>query len=179
MKPTTMTSLFLAAALPAMLGPPSVATAQYRLPEITAVPKADSLHEAAMILGRSMNRWGDAARLHRHSAALRAADDSLGFRCLSMAAQLSYLRNDLSSARNGMAGAAAQALARGDILTAAGAYTDAAWLAQEQNRAGDVRKYSRQAEVLARSPLLTGAQRATILKRFAHPQGNLAAKITR
>jgi hypothetical protein len=175
MKPTPMNSLFFPAALMATLTFPSSASAQYRLPEVVAVAKADSLHAAAVILAQRMDRWRDAARLHQQSAALRPADDSLGFRCFRQAAQLSYGKNDLSNAQSSMTEAAAQALARGDVVRAAHAYADAAWLANEQHRAGDVWTLGRQAEILAGSPLLSREQRAAILKRFTHAQEDLAA----
>jgi hypothetical protein len=175
MKPISMNSLFLPAVLMATLTAPSAASAQYRLPEVVAVVKADSLHAAAVILSQTMDRWGDAARLHRESAAIRSADDSLGFRCLRAAAQLSYGKGDLLNAQSSMTEAAAQAMARGDIVRAAHAYADAAWLANEQHRSSEVWTLARQAEVLAGSPLLSGEQRADILKRFVHVQADLAA----
>jgi hypothetical protein len=168
MKPTSMHAPFVLAAIVAALSPLSTASAQYRLPTVVTVATADSLHTAAVALSRSMARWGDAARLHRQSASLRGPDDSLAFRCLSEAAQLSYMANDLSSARTSAAEAGAQALARGDVVTAANAYADAAWIAQEQRRKGDVWTFGRQAEVLAGSPLISREQRAAILKRFTH-----------
>jgi hypothetical protein len=176
MKSASMTRLVLPAAVLATLGLPAAATGQYRLPEITSVARADSLHMRAEALSRSKIRWRDAARLHRQSAALRPAEDSLGYRCLWVAAQLSYGSDDLSNARISMAEAGAQALARGDIVRAAHAFADAAWLAKEQNKAADVWKFGRQAEVLADSPLLSRTQRTAILKRFTQSQGDLAAK---
>jgi hypothetical protein len=80
----------------------------------------------AVSLSRTLSRWGDAAQLRRRSALLRPAHDSLGHRCLFEAAQLSYGRQDLSSSRSSMSDAADQALARGDLMTAANAYADAA-----------------------------------------------------
>ena len=179
MRPLSMHALFGPAALVAALSPPSTASAQYRLPTVVTVARADSLHTAAVTLGRSMDRWGDAARLHRQSASLRGPDDSLAFRCLSEAAQLSYMANDLSSARTSAAEAGAQALARGDVVKAANAYADAAWIAHEQRRKGDVWTFGRQAEVLAGSPLISREQRAAILRRFTHSDETLAAAADR
>ena len=171
MKPT---SLSLSVAVMVALSLPTAISAQQQLPEIIAVTTADSLHAVAISLSRTLSRWGDAARLHRWSASLRPAHDSLGFRCLFVAAQLSYGHQDLSSARSSMSEAAAQALARGDLMKAASAYADAAWIAQEQRRAGDVRKLSSQAEVLAGSSLLRREQSQSILKRFVHRGEDLA-----
>ena len=175
MKPTSLSlPAAVSAAVMVALSIPTAISAQYRLPTIVAITTADSLHMAAVSLSHTSSRWGDAARLHRQSAMLRPASDSLGFRCLSEAAQLSYGRRDLSSTRSRMTEAAAQALARGDLVAAANAYADAAWVAQEQRRAGDVWKLGRQAEVLAGSPLLRREQRQAILKRFTH-QGDALA----
>jgi hypothetical protein len=179
MPPTPRLGLLLPAALAATLALPYTAAAQYRLPTITAVAKADSLHEAAEIMARTTHRWRDAASLHRQAAALRPADDSLGFRCLTVAGHLSFASNDLSRAQSDMVAAAEQARARGDIEKAAKAYTDAAWLAKERKNPGEVWTLGSQAEVLASSPLLSAAQRATILQRFVHPDRDLAAQATR
>jgi hypothetical protein len=179
MKSTAITCLFLPAAMMGALTLPSTASAQYRLPDLITVAKADSLHAAAIALARTMDRWGDAARLHQQSAALRAADDSMGYLCFWKAAHLSYSKNDLTSARSSMAQAAAQALARGDVVKAADAYADAAWLAFQQHNPSEVRKLGRQAEVLAGSPLLSREQRATILNRFIHRQNDMAVKADR
>jgi hypothetical protein len=168
------TSLALSAALMVALSLPTAISAQQQLPEIVAVSTPDSVHAAAVSLSQSLDRWGDAARLHRLSASLRPAHDSLGFRCLFVAAQLSYGRQDLSSARSSMSEAAAQALARGDLMNAASAYADAAWIAQAQHRSGDVQKLGSQAEVLAGSPLLQREQRESILRRFTHRGEDLA-----
>jgi hypothetical protein len=169
MKPTLTSRLLTAGVLAATLGLPAVATAQYQLPSLVSSVKADSLHEAAVAL-RSAHRYGEAARLHRRSATLRSADDPLGFRCLTEAAALAYASHDWSAARNDMADAAAQALARGDLRSAALAYLDAAWIAQEQKNPRQVWELGHRAEMLADSPLLSASDRATILRRISRPE---------
>jgi hypothetical protein len=179
MKPTTVQRFLLPAALFTSLALPSLASAQYRLPDLITVARADSLHLAALAVGRSMDRWRDAARLHRQSAALRAPEDTMGYRCYWEAAQLSYGKDDLSSARSSMVDAASHALARGDIVKAADAYADAAWLANQQHKPREVWKFGRQSEVLAASPLLSREQRETILRRFTHAHDDLAVMTRR
>jgi hypothetical protein len=175
--PRTPTRALLAsAAIVAALTLPSPASSQYRLPTITSVARADSLHESAVSLSRDFNRLRDAARLHEESAALRAPEDSLAFRCLTTAAQLSYVKKDLTRAQRDMAAAAAHALARGDIQKSAQAYADAAWVANERQHGDEVRTLARQAEMLAASPLLSGAQRVAILKRFVHAGREMASE---
>lgn len=165
MKPT-FTSLSVAGLLLATLGLPAAASAQYRLPVLVSSVKADSLHDAAV--ARVMaHRWRDAASLHRRSAELRAPDDPLGFRCLKEAAALAYATNDRSTARGDMADAAGQALTRGDLRSAALAYLDAAWIAQEQKNPRQVWELGHRAEMLAASPLLAESDRAAILQRIS------------
>jgi len=180
MPSTLKHGLFVPAALVATLGLPSAASSQYRLPTITAsvVAQADSLHDSAILLAEK-TRWSDAARLHRESAALRAPEDSLGFRCLRTAANLSYVGNDLLSAQSDIVAAAEQARARGDVEQAALAYADAAWVANERKRPAEMWTLGRQAEVLASSPLLSTAQRNNILQRFVHADAEVAVQDTR
>ncbi len=151
----------------------------YRLPTITTFATADSLHDAANLMAQTTHRWRDAARLHRQSAHLRAANDSAGYRCLALAAQLSFTSKDLSSAERDMTAAAQQALTRGDVEKAAHAYADAAWVAQERKDRGQVWTLGRRAEVLASSPLLSPTQRMAIRQRFVRRDRNLAGQFTR
>lgn len=165
MMPSFTSRAAVAGMLLATLGLPVAATAQYQLPTLTSSAMADSLHGAAAALVAA-HRWGDAARLHRRSAQLREADDSLGFRCLKDAAALEYATGDRSGARRDMAAAAGQALARGDLRAAALAYLDGAWIAQEQKNPRQVWELGHRAEMLADSPLLGAADRAAILRRI-------------
>jgi hypothetical protein len=175
MHPTSKTALVLPAALFATLGLPSATSAQHRLPTITTVVAADSLHASAVTMAQTTYRWRDAASLHRRSSALRPAADSMGFRCLTSAAHLSFAADDLASAQSDMEEAAAHALARGDVEKAAHAYADAAWVARERKHPARASELGRQAEVLASSPLLSSTKRIGILERFVHPGRNLAA----
>jgi hypothetical protein len=165
MTPFFASRLSTAGLLLAALALPSTAPAQYRLPALVSSMQADSLHEAAAELVAA-HRYRDAARLHRRSAALRPADDALGFSCLSEAAALAYAGGDRSGARQDMARAAAHALSRGDLRSAALAYLDAAWIAQEQKNPRQVWELGHRAEMLAASPLLGSADRAVVLQRI-------------
>jgi hypothetical protein len=165
MSPSFTRRVSVAGMLLASLGLPAAAAAQYQLPTHTTSARADSLHDAAVALVAA-HRWRDAARLHRRSAQLRDADDPLGFRCLNEAAALAYATGDRSAARADLAAAAAQALARGELRSAALAYLDAAWIAQEQKNPRQVWELGHRAEMLADSPLLGTADRAAILRRI-------------
>jgi hypothetical protein len=171
MTPTYHHRRHLAGLLLAAIAMPTAGAAQYRLPELTSVAAADSLHRAAVALSSTTHRWRDAARMHRRAAAYRVPDDALGFRCLTQAAQLSYAASDRSAAREDMANAAGHALARGDLRAAALAYVDAAWIAQEQHRPGLVRELGHRAEMLAAAPLLPGTDRADVLRRIVRRAG--------
>jgi hypothetical protein len=177
---TLKLGLCVPAALVATLGLPSAASSQYRLPTITAsaVAQADRLHDSAILLAEK-NRWRDAARLHRESAALRAPEDSLGFRCLRAAANLSFVDDDLPSAQRDIIAAAEQARARGDVENAALSYADAAWVANQRKRPAEMWTLGRQATVLASSPLLSPAQRDNILQRFVQADAEVAVQNTR
>jgi hypothetical protein len=146
-------------------GLPGAAGAQYRLPTIVSSVKADSLHEAALEL-RTAGRYRDAAQLYRRSAEFRAAEDPRGSECLTEAAALAYVAGDRSSARTDLASAAERSLARGDLRAAALAYLDAAWIAQEQKKPGQVYEFGHRAEILAASPLLSDSDRGAILQRI-------------
>ena len=156
----------LTGALAAIVAFPAAAGAQYRLPALVTTAKADSLHDAAARM-IAVHRWRDAARLHRESAALRAPDDPLGFRCLSEAGAITYAVGDRSRARADLASAAEHALARGDLRSAALAYLDAAWIAQEQEKPREVWEHGHRAEMLAASPLLAPADRMAIVQRIS------------
>ena len=166
MNPISSSRLARLGALVTLLGLPTTAAAQYRLPSLVSSAKADSLHDAA---GRMVanHRWRDAARLHRESAKLRAPDDPLGFRCLSEAGAIAYAVRDRAAARADLAKAATHALARGDLRAAALAYLDAAWIAQEQNKPREVWEHGHRAELLAASPLLPAGDRLAIVQRIS------------
>ena len=155
----------VAVVLLAAAGLPGAAAAQYRLPTIVSSVKADSLQQAAVEL-KTAGRWRDAARLYRRSAEFRAAEDPRGSHSLAEAAALAYAVGDRSAARTDMAGAAERALARGDLRSAALAYLDAAWIAQEQEKPSQVWEFGHRAEILAASPLLSESDRGVILQRI-------------
>jgi hypothetical protein len=167
MRPIPTAWLTIAGITLATIGARGDASAQYRLPVLVSAVKADSMHSTATVYAAA-GRWADAARLHRRSAELRAPDDPQGFRCYQAASQLGYAVGNLSGSRTDMTRAANQALTRGDLLNAALAYVDAAWVAQAQNKPSKVWDLGRRAEMLAASPLLGSADRRAILGRIKH-----------
>jgi hypothetical protein len=182
MPPKSNRGFLVSAAFMATLALPSAAFSQQRLPTITSIASPDSVHASAVAMTQDFKQWRQAATLHRQSAAMRQPDDSMGYRCLTTAARLSYGINDATSAQSDMAAAAAQAMSRGDVEKAAQAYADAAWLADARKDPEQARAFAQQAEVLASSPLLSSRQRDGILRRFVHtaPTGpELAAQAPR
>jgi hypothetical protein len=178
MNATLASRASIALVLLATAGLPGAAGAQYRLPTIVSTVKADSLREVAVGL-RTAGRYRDAARLYRRSAEFRAAEDSLGFKCLTEAAALAYAAGDRSGARTDMAHAAERAMARGDLRAAALAYLDAAWIAQEQEKPRQVYEFGHRAEILAASPLLSESDRGVILQRIERVPGGTQLVIGR
>jgi hypothetical protein len=155
----------IALVLLATVALPGAGSAQYRLPTIVSADKADSLHNSAVQFAQT-GRWHEAARLYRQSAEFRAVEDPIGFQCLTDAAAVAYAAGDRSAARSDMAHAAERALARGDIKSAAMAYLDAAWIAQEQKKPDRVWEWGHRAELLADSPLLSETDRSAIQRRI-------------
>jgi len=160
----------IAIVLLATIGLPAAGSAQYRLPNIVSANKADSLHDSAVQFAQT-GRWQEAARLYRRSAEFRAVEDPIGLQCLTDAAAVAYAAGDRSAARSDMAHAAERALARGDIRSAAMAYLDAAWIAQEQRKPDRVWDLGHRAELLAESPLLSENDRSAIQRRIERVPG--------
>jgi hypothetical protein len=176
MKTTTTIRLLIAAAL----GLPAAAPAQqaYALAELTvdgaAPATADRLDQAAVRLYGTPSQYREAARLHQRSAALRPTGDPRAVQSLIMAGRLLYARGDLSSAGAVTQQAAARALARGDVVAAANAELDAGIIAQEQGKSAEAQRLGGMAQVLATSPLLSEAQRASILTRIIDKRQEVA-----
>ncbi|HEX6405688.1 MAG TPA: hypothetical protein VFZ90_00740 [Gemmatimonadales bacterium] len=171
MNATLTRHITIALVLLAVVALPRAGSAQYRLPSIVSANKADSLQDSAVRFVHT-GRWQDAARLYRRSAEFRAVEDPIGLRCLTDAAALAYAAGDRSAARSDMAHAAERALAQGDIKSAAMAYLDAAWIAQEQKKQDQVWNLGHRAELLAASPLLSETDRNAIQRRIERvPEG--------
>ena len=171
MNATLTRHITIALVLLAVVALPRAGSAQYRLPSIVSANKADSLQDSA-VQSVHTGRWQEAARLYRRSAEFRAVEDPIGLRCLTDAAALAYAAGDRSAARSDMAHAAERALAQGDIKSAAMAYLDAAWIAQEQKKQDQVWNLGHRAELLAASPLLSETDRNAIQRRIERvPEG--------
>jgi hypothetical protein len=114
-----------------------------------------------------MSKWRVAANLRREAAALRTADDPKGPLSLYWAARDRYYTNDVPGSRELMIQSAERALAIGDVVHAATAYTEAAYIASEIRDYLSAREYAAKAKLLAHSPMLTDAQREQIRANLA------------
>jgi hypothetical protein len=157
-----------AAAAALILAVPAAALAQRQLEpvRVTAVAQADSFEAAAASYRISrLKDFKKVARLYEASAELRGPEDAKRFNSLRMAAFLRYGAGDESRAAENMAQAAAHAAARGDVVNAATAYTDASLLAAQARRGNAAVEYADAARLLSESPLISDTQRSELRAR--------------
>lgn len=131
--------------------------------------QADQMHARALAMHANPDRLQEAARLHRFEAKLRKEGDKRAFDCLSLASYLLIYSGRLKDARYVMEQAAQEATKRGDVLQAAQAYVEAAFIAEKQKKYSDVIKLADRARELSRAPGMTVAQRDAILNRLSYP----------
>ena len=152
---------------------PQVATGQerpmYELPAVTvvALSDADELHLEAVALYESPERWAEAARLHEEAAKKLLANDARAFAAYDRAARLFFYAGEYEDARRNMERAANVAVATGDVVTAAHAYIDAAFITLWEGRSGKQGDLTRRAERLSLSDLVDAAERDAILGRIS------------
>ncbi|MEZ4416536.1 MAG: hypothetical protein R3E10_12385 [Gemmatimonadota bacterium] len=132
----------------------------------TSIGHAASLEAEAGSLIDQMKAWDDAADLLREAAALRPIGDPVAVQNLVQAAKLSFYTGDEREALNGMEAAGERALNEGDVLTAATAFADAAWIASDEGLGERALKLAARAQRLAFSPLIGNADRVRLRERF-------------
>jgi len=138
----------------------------YELPAIEVEVLQTDLHQQAIDLYEIPERWGEAADLHREAAENLPANDAGQFYGYSRAALLYFYAGELAEARRSMEDAAEVAEATGDVLTAAHAYVDAAFIAIAEDYDGKQREFVADAREVAASELLTETERESILIRI-------------
>ncbi len=131
-----------------------------------SVSPAIALESQAGPLIDVRNRWKEMADLFVQAAQIRTADDPRGVDDLVLAAAGYRWAGKRSPARTTYVAAAERALALGDIVRAADAFTCAAVIAYEQKDLATAWELKGRAERLAQSPLLTEGQRRQILAQF-------------
>src|SRR5262245_14675070 len=128
--------------------------------------RAEHLRRSAQALYEQPARLRRAAELHEQEAAVRKDTDPQRVEALDLAARLYAYSGDPVRGHELMARAARQALKCGDVRRSAHAFIDAAFIAL---RARDTRladELTREAELLALSPLLTAQEKVAIVKRI-------------
>ena len=155
--------LLAAGAVTALAAHPGAAQMQATLEPIKVTEsslRADQLDQEALGYERTdMSLWRKAGRLRKEAASLRTNDDPKLTRSLYWAARDYYYTGDESNARTLMVQSAERALAIGDVVQAATAYTEAAYISAELRDYVNAREYATKAKLLAHSLLLTESQR--------------------
>lgn len=147
------------------LAAPAGAQARFAT-DATDVARAEALEAKAEALYQSPGKYKQAARLHEQAAGLRPAGDEKRWTGLRQAARLYYYAGSASQSRAAMVRAADEAMAAGDVITAASTYLDAAFLFRETGRGAEAAELVRKAQLLSNSPLLSRQDRNAILSRI-------------
>jgi tetratricopeptide (TPR) repeat protein len=128
--------------------------------------RAIELQQQAEALFSQPKQWRRAARLLEASAELRDESDAGTYTCLVYAGRLRAAVGDYERAFLNLEAAAANALARGEVVEAAQAYIDAAHAAAEARRVDEAQDLATRAGLLAQSGLISAEQRAAIIQRL-------------
>ena len=115
---------------------------------------------------KDYTNWNRAASLFRRTAELRPADDPAAVEDLIRAARLSFYKGDERRAMYDFEAAGQRALAIGDVLAAANAFTDAAWVAEARGRDGQAHELLSKAQLLSNSPLIPEDARLDLRSRW-------------
>lgn len=156
-------SMTLTAILAVIAAAPFTVSAQAGSP----ADRVAALEAHANVLFQRTATWGEAAHQLELAAVLRGPDDARAVKDLMVAAGGYYYSRDRARARIAFVKAGESALALGDVEQAAHAFQRAALVAWEQKQTGVALGLKQRALRLAASPLLTAAQRGTIVRQFA------------
>jgi len=157
-------ALHAEAPVPAPMGDATVLAAPG--PDPIDLARALELEARAWSLRDRMDRRSAAARLLREAADLRPAEDPERVRNLREASSMNFHAGHLAQAATDAGDAAKAALRQGDVLQAAHAYLDAAWMAAEDGRTARALAFVEEAMLLTASPLLGDEDRERILVRI-------------
>lgn len=134
--------------------------------ENNALARAIALHDSAVAMYNQPARSAEAARLHLEEVRFRSWSDPEAVDALVMAANLFNYANQPLTAKKVMERAAERAIAIGDVLTAAQAFTNAAFLAHKVGSTSETQRLGRKAVLLSQSPLIDPQQRTAIRNRL-------------
>jgi hypothetical protein len=162
--------LFTAGALIMTVALPARSTAQTALEPIKVTEarlRAEALdHEAEQYEQTDWGNLKQAARLREDAAELRPAADPKAAVSLYWAARDRYYSEDKVAGRELMERSAERAIAIGDVVGAATAFTEGAYIAAELRDVARTRTLANRAKLLALSPMLSDEQRTQIRARL-------------
>ena len=171
MKTIPARMLITAGTLLTIAAVPMVASAQASLLPIKVTEKQSRATEldrkAASYEEWDWGKIRTAAKLREEAASLREDSDILKSASLYWAARDSYYAENTSKARDLMVDAAQHAMDVGDVIRAASAYTDAAFISADLKDVASTRLYAAKARLLANSPMLSQTQKDDVLSRLA------------
>jgi hypothetical protein len=162
--------LCTAGALIVTIALPSGTRAQAALEPIRVTEsrvRADQLDQEARAIEQT--DWSElkkAASLREKAADLRTLADPKGVESLYWAARDRYYTDDRHAARRLMEQSAERAIGIGDVVGAATALTEAAYIAAELKDVERTRTLATRARLLALSPVLTEEQRTQLRARL-------------
>ena len=164
----TQTQWVLAAATALLLAAPA-AQAQSATTVSDEAEREAQAHEMvvkAQEASKDIRSFREAANLYRQ-AAQTLGDHPEAAQHLVQAGRLAYYTGREGLSINDCEAAGNQALAWGDVLTAAQSFLDAAWVAAEEHRGSEAVTLARRAEKLSSSPLIQRQERVALLSRIA------------
>ena len=163
--------MIAAGALLAVATFPMVASAQASLLPIKVTEKQSRAAEldrrAASYEDNDWSKIGTAAKLREQAADLRDDSDVLKSASLYWAARDHYYAQNTSKSRDLMVEAGQRALDVGDVIAAASAFTDAAYISADLKDVASTKLYATKARMLANSPMLSQTQKDDVLSRLA------------
>jgi hypothetical protein len=129
--------------------------------------RADQLDEQAQEIERTdWSQLKKAAGLREQAADLRTLADPKAVASLYWAARDRYYSDDRLAGRRLMEESAERAIGIGDVVGAATALTEAAYIAAELKDVERTRRFATRARLLALSPVLTDEQRSQLRARL-------------
>ena len=154
------------AAMAATLVAASATAASAQTSANVEVGEIEALEMRAQEHLQEVGDWGRAASLFRRVAELRPSSDPAAVQDLIQAGRLSYYRGDNGDAVRDFEAAGQRALALGDVIVAANAFVDAAWIADANGRSARALDLVGRARLLANSPLLPDEIRDNLQNRW-------------
>ena len=161
----TTRSIHAAAAALLIAASASSVAAQDTAPEATTAEiEAIELDAKAYLTG--LKGWDRAAALFRRAAELRPEGDATATENLLYAARLSFYEGDERQAVRDFEAAGQRALSMGDVLVAANAFADAAWVARNKGYSERALALLSRARLLSHSPLIAETERTHLRARW-------------